>query len=92
MTTPERISEIYHRALERAPEERSAFLDEACAGDDTLRSEISLPTDPRERNFWSFYKNKWLSQQAQDYVASIFAAALVCEEPETFNFPVEKIW
>jgi hypothetical protein len=40
MTTPDRISEIYHRALERAPEERSAYLDEACAGDDTLRSEI----------------------------------------------------
>jgi hypothetical protein len=30
------VEEIYHAALERAPSERSVFLDEACAGDTEL--------------------------------------------------------
>jgi hypothetical protein len=51
-----------------------------------------LPADPRERNFWSFYENNWLRQETREYVASIFAAALICEDGEVFNFPVEKIW
>jgi len=35
-----RISDLYHAALERAPEERSAFLKEACSGNDALREEV----------------------------------------------------
>jgi Tol biopolymer transport system component len=35
-----RISDLYHRALERTPEERSAFLEAACNGDDALRQEV----------------------------------------------------
>ena len=34
------ISDLYHRALARAPEERGAFLTEACNGDDGLRQEV----------------------------------------------------
>jgi serine/threonine-protein kinase len=34
------IEEIYHAAVARAPGEREAFLDGACAGDDTLRHEV----------------------------------------------------
>jgi serine/threonine-protein kinase len=34
------IERTYHSALEREGEERSAFLDEACAGDEELRSEV----------------------------------------------------
>jgi serine/threonine protein kinase/Tol biopolymer transport system component len=40
---PERrdlISDLYHRALARAPEERAAFLAEACKGDEALREEV----------------------------------------------------
>jgi eukaryotic-like serine/threonine-protein kinase len=40
---PERwrqIEELYHAALERAPEERVAFLAEACADDPDLRHEV----------------------------------------------------
>lgn len=40
---PERwqqIEPLYHAALERAPEARAAFLDEACAGDAELRCEV----------------------------------------------------
>jgi serine/threonine-protein kinase len=41
--TPERwqkIEEIFEGAAERAPRERSAFLDEMCAGDAELRQEV----------------------------------------------------
>ena len=40
---PERwqqIERLYHAALERKPAERAAFLREACAGEDAVRSEI----------------------------------------------------
>ena len=35
-----RVSEIFNAALDRPPAERPAFLDEACAGDEALRSEV----------------------------------------------------
>src|SRR5436190_7280311 len=40
---PERwqqLNDLFHAALERAPEERAAFLDEACAGDESLRDKV----------------------------------------------------
>jgi Tol biopolymer transport system component len=36
----DRISDLYHRALERPPAERPAFLLDACSGDDALREEV----------------------------------------------------
>src|ERR1700730_1663303 len=36
----ESIEEIFHRAVELAPGARSAFLDEACAADQSLRREV----------------------------------------------------
>ena len=35
-----RIEQLYHAAASREPAERAAFLDEACAGDETLRREV----------------------------------------------------
>jgi eukaryotic-like serine/threonine-protein kinase len=35
-----RIKQLYQSALDKEPAERSAFLDQACAGDDDLRKEI----------------------------------------------------
>ena len=35
------ISDLYHAALARAPEERAAFLVEACDGDEALREEVA---------------------------------------------------
>jgi len=32
--------DLYNRALERPPKERSAFLQEACDGDDALQQEV----------------------------------------------------
>ena len=42
------VSDLYHAALERAPEERSAFVEEASNGDDALRREVEslLAFDP----------------------------------------------
>jgi serine/threonine protein kinase/Tol biopolymer transport system component len=37
----EQIERLYHAALEREPEAREAFLDEACAGDEALRREVA---------------------------------------------------
>ena len=36
----QRINDLFHSALEREPGERAAFLARACAGDQSLRSEI----------------------------------------------------
>ena len=36
----DQVKELFALALERDPEERSSFLRQACAGDDSLRSEI----------------------------------------------------
>ena len=36
----QRVEDIFHRAVELAPGARSAFLDEACAGDQSLRQEV----------------------------------------------------
>ncbi|HEY9430546.1 MAG TPA: protein kinase [Blastocatellia bacterium] len=35
------VKRLYHAALEREPEARKAFLDEACAGDEDLRREVA---------------------------------------------------
>ena len=35
------ISDLYHGALARAPEQRAAFLTEACNGHDGLRQEVA---------------------------------------------------
>jgi hypothetical protein len=48
-----RISAIYHSALERPAEERSAFLQEACDGNDALRKEVEslLRFEPTSARF-----------------------------------------
>ncbi len=35
-----RLSEIFDQALERPPDQRAAFLAEACEGDEELRQEL----------------------------------------------------
>src|SRR5688572_13247492 len=35
-----RVKEVFHLALDRAPRERAAFLDDACAGESELRAEV----------------------------------------------------
>jgi len=50
-----------------------------------------LPNDPRERNFWNFYRNGWLPPETRHYVMSIFSAALICEKPDLFQMNLEPI-
>jgi serine/threonine-protein kinase len=49
----QQIEELYHAALERAPDERAAFLAEACAGDEELRREVEslLRSDAQAGSF-----------------------------------------
>lgn len=46
----QQIKEIFHSALEREPEERSAFLDKTCAGDESLRSEVEALIEAHEKD------------------------------------------
>src|SRR5712664_2789691 len=49
----EKVIDLFQSALERAPEERAAFLDEACQGDEPLRREVEslLTSLERSENF-----------------------------------------
>jgi pSer/pThr/pTyr-binding forkhead associated (FHA) protein/soluble lytic murein transglycosylase-like protein len=54
-----------------------------------------LPNDPRQRNFWNFYRNGWLPDETRNYVMDIFSVALICQKPHLFNFamePVSALW
>ena len=37
-----KVEDLFHAALERAPEERQSFLDGACNGDATLRRQVEV--------------------------------------------------
>jgi membrane-bound lytic murein transglycosylase D len=50
-----------------------------------------LPNDPRVKNFWNFYRNGWLPDETRDYVMNIFSAAIICENPDTFNFAIQPV-
>ncbi len=75
MNNPERwqhIEQLYHSALQCDPEERSAFLDQACAGDEKLRREVESLLAYQD--------------QSEDFIESPaleFAAKLVAEEQST---------
>jgi serine/threonine protein kinase len=44
-----RINDIFHRALEESPEERTRFLDRACAGDSRVHAEVLSLLSAHER-------------------------------------------
>ena len=45
-----RVKELFEGAIERGPEERSAFLEQACAGDESLRSGVESLIDSYEQD------------------------------------------
>ncbi len=50
--TPERwqkVKEIFQAALDRALEDRSAFLSSACGGDESLRREVESLIESHEK-------------------------------------------
>src|SRR5467141_1454046 len=48
-----KVFDLFQSAVERAPEERAAFLDESCHGDEGLRREVGslLTSYERSENF-----------------------------------------
>src|SRR5262249_47236547 len=50
----QQVEELFHAALEREPNERAAFLSEACGSDATLLAEVEslLPSDARTGRFF----------------------------------------
>jgi len=46
----QRAKEIFHAALDRAPGERSAFLTDACGGDELLRQEVESLISSHEKD------------------------------------------
>jgi serine/threonine protein kinase/tetratricopeptide (TPR) repeat protein len=49
----QQVNDLFHSAVERAPEERAAFLNEACRGDESLCREVKslLASHERTKNF-----------------------------------------
>src|SRR5262245_25758712 len=49
----EKVIDLFQTAVERAPEERAAFLDESCHGDEEMRREVEslLTSHERAENF-----------------------------------------
>jgi serine/threonine-protein kinase len=45
----QRVEEIFHSALERAPDQRKAFLDGACGGDADLRKQVETLLSDHQR-------------------------------------------
>jgi membrane-bound lytic murein transglycosylase D len=50
---------------------------------------LSMPENPRERNFWQLLARHDVPKETRDYVLSIFSAAVICENPSLFGFDVE---
>lgn len=76
--TPERyqqVNALADAALEIAPEQRSAFLDEACAGDPSLRDDVEQLLGAQSME-GDFLEAPLLDQLAKDLAANPFAADL----------------
>ena len=55
-------------------------------GEDRLREILEkLPETPEARNFWRLLSDRRVPQETYDYVLSIMAAAVICEEPARFG-------
>ncbi|HEU4935712.1 MAG TPA: protein kinase [Vicinamibacterales bacterium] len=70
--TPRRwqqIERLFHDALERPPEERAAFLDRSCAGDESLRREVNALLDSPAT------ANQFLDRDALEVAASLLSVS-----------------
>ncbi|HKS28622.1 MAG TPA: protein kinase [Pyrinomonadaceae bacterium] len=68
------VKEIFHAALEVAPEERGSFLDKACSGDAALRREVESLIASHERT------GNFIDSPAYEA-----AAHLLTDDPETLG-------
>src|SRR5262249_36843532 len=62
------IERLYHDARARDPHERAAFLEQACAGDDALRSEVEslLAEDVGVRSFLETPALEFVSKMSRE--------------------------
>ena len=89
---PERwqqLDELFHAALQHEPEERAAFLDEGCAGDEALRRQVEALLAAHEEA-GSFIENpagskhfEWFEGQVEAQVESIGALGAISLDPAT---------
>ena len=72
MVTPhrwQRIERLFHDALERPVEERAAFLDQSCAGDESLRREVNALLDSPAT------ANRFLERDALEVAAGLVSVS-----------------
>src|SRR5262249_37478278 len=60
------VTQLYHAALEKEAREREAFLDDACAGDESLRAEVESLL-AREKDASQFMKSLALEVVARSW-------------------------
>ena len=49
-----------------------------------------LPENPAKRNFWRLLETQMIPDETYSYVLSIFAAAVIGEDPEHFGFSFQN--
>ncbi len=49
-----------------------------------------MPKNPKERNFWELLRHYKIPDETYHYVFYIFAAAVICENPQLFGFEFEN--
>ncbi|HEV8138921.1 MAG TPA: protein kinase [Pyrinomonadaceae bacterium] len=84
---PERwqqLDELFHAALEREPGERAAFLDEACAGDEPLRTKLESLLDAHEKA-GSFIESPAMDVEARGIAAGQESAREEMSAGETIS-------
>ncbi len=63
----QQIDQLFHSALERHSSERAVFLSQACAGDDSLRSEVESLIESHEQS------DSFIEASAADIAAELLA-------------------
>src|SRR5688572_16398816 len=79
----ERLDGIFHSALDRSPELRAAFLDEACANDAELRTEVESLICAHEQS------GDFIADSAAD-VAALLLAGDASHVKQVGQYAVEK--
>jgi hypothetical protein len=67
LMTPERwqqINKLYHSALEYKPDQRAAFLKQACAGDEGLRHELESLLAQQAESLVETPALRWLADRS----------------------------
>ena len=80
----QKLDDLFHAALERRPEEREAFLDEACAGDVSLRENVTALLAAHEEAA-SFIETPAMDIEAREMASGQRSSQGVLESGETVS-------